>query len=109
MPYPSYHIWIVNLKWWNDLPKEKREILRQAALAAQNWDRQDLDDTEAEYIKKLQKLMTTHMQTNAEADEWRRACQAIAEGWLKKTGAEGKKLLELIMETRREYMEQKKK
>jgi C4-dicarboxylate-binding protein DctP len=102
MDYPSYHTWIVNWKWWNDLPKEKREILRQAALAAQNWDRQELDDIEADYIKKLQKLMTTHMQTNAEADEWRKACQPISEGWLKKTGAEGKKLLDLVNETVKE-------
>lgn len=102
MDYPSYHIWIVNLKWWNDLAKEKGEILRQAALAAQNWDRQELDDMEADYIKKLQKLLTTHIQTNAEADEWRRACQPIAEGWQKRTGAEGKKLLDLVNETVKE-------
>jgi len=109
MDYPSYHVWIVNWKWWNDLAKEKREILRQAALAAQDWDRQELDDIEADYIKKLQKSMTTHMQTNAEAEEWRRACQPIAEGWLKKTGAEGKKLLDLVNETVREYNAPKKK
>jgi len=105
MDFPSIHIWIVNLKWWNDLAKEKGEILRQAALAAQNWDRQELDDIEADYTKKLQKLMTTHVQTKAEADEWRRACQPMADGWLKKTGAEGKKLLDLVNETVKESKE----
>lgn len=109
MDYPSYHTWIVNLKWWNDLPKEKREILRQAALAAQDWDRKELDDIEADYIKRLQKLMTTHMQTNVEAEEWRRACNPIAEGWLKKTGAEGKKLLDLVHESVNESKAPQKK
>ena len=109
MDYPSYHTWIVNWKWWNDLLKEKREILRQAALAAQDWDRKELDDIEADYIKKLQKLMTTHMQTNVEAEEWRRACNPIAEGWLKKTGVEGKKLLDLAFESLKESKAQPRK
>ncbi len=109
MDYPSYHTWIVNWKWWSGLPQEKREILRQAALAAQTWDRQELDDIEADYIKRLQKLMTTHIQTKAEADEWRKACQPIAEAWLKKTGTEGKKLLDLVREAVKESKAQPKK
>ncbi len=99
MDYPSYHTWIVNWKWWSELSKERRDMLAQAAKAAEAWDRKELETIEADYIKRLQKMMTTHMQTNAEADEWRKSCQPISEEWLKKTGAEGKKLLDLVLET----------
>lgn len=90
LDYPSYHPWIVNLKWWDGLPKEKRDILRQAALVAQEWDRKDLETVEADYIKKLQKLITTHIQTDAEAEEWANASQPMADEWLKKMGRKAK-------------------
>ena len=109
MDYPSYHIWIVNDKWFSDLPKDKQDIIRQAALAAQAWDRKELDDIEADYINKLKKLMTVHIQTDDEADEWGKATQPIADAWLSKTGAEGKRLLGLIQEAAREYKAQRKK
>jgi C4-dicarboxylate-binding protein DctP len=108
MDYPSYHTWIVNQKWLNELPKDQQEIIWQAALEAQDWDRKELAGREKEYIQKLEKLMTVHIQTEAEAEEWQKACQPIADEWLKKTGAQGKKLLDLILETKKEYKAQKK-
>ena len=99
MDSPAYQVWIVNLKWWNGLPGEKRDIIRQAALTAQAWDRKELDKIEAEDIKKLQKLITTHIQNEAEMEEWRNACKPIGDGWLKTTGAEGNKLLGLVLES----------
>jgi len=109
MNYPSYHVWIVNRKWWNDLSQDKREILRQAALAAQEWDRKELEGVEADYVKKLQTMMTTHVQTEAEAAEWAEILGPITDKWLKSTGEEGKKLLALIKETVNEQKAQKKK
>ncbi len=106
---PAYHLWLVNLKWWNELPKEQREVLQQAALTAQEWDRKELEGMEADYIKRLQKLITTHIQTESEAKDWAKAAQPMAEEWLKATGAEGKKLLDLVMEAQREYKAEKKK
>ena len=106
---PSYHIWLVNLKWWNDLPKDKQDILMAAAKIVEAWDRKDLDDIEADYISKLKKLMPTHIQTEEEAEEWRKATQPVADKWLKETGAEGQKLLNIVLETVREYKASKKK
>jgi TRAP-type C4-dicarboxylate transport system substrate-binding protein len=109
MNHPSYHYWIVNWNWWNDLPKEKRDILQQSALIAQAWSRKELARIEADYTQKLQKLMITYIQTESEAEESGKSARPLAENWLKATGAEGKKLLDLIYEVKRGFNAQRKK
>lgn len=109
MDYPSYHIWVVNNKWWTELPKDKQDILAASAKLAEAWDRKELDAIEADYIAKLKKLMTVHIQTDEEAEEWRKAAQPVADKWLKETGPEGRKLLNIVLETVREYKASKKK
>jgi len=70
---------------------------------------QGAGDRGSRLYKKLQKLMTTHIQTETEAEEWAKAAKPMADEWLKATRAEGKRLVDLMMEVRREYKAQMKK
>ncbi len=54
-------------------------------------------------------MMTTHIQTEAEAAEWAETLRPMSEKWLKSTGAEGEKLLAMIQETVNKQKAQQKK
>ncbi|MBI5967000.1 MAG: TRAP transporter substrate-binding protein DctP, partial [Deltaproteobacteria bacterium] len=63
---PNFHPTIMNIKSFQNLPKDLQNILLQSALETQKWGRQEVEKEEAEATEKLQKTMRIHILTSEE-------------------------------------------
>ena len=87
----------INPKFWNSLPADLRQIIKECALIVQKKCIQDSEKARGEAISELKKKMTIHEQTKQEEQTWKAIMQQpVLDYFLQKTGAEGQQLVDLI-------------
>lgn len=93
-----YFHMFVNPAWWNKLSPAHRTALEAAAKKAEADAIAITEATAADAVKQLrEKGMELIIHTPAQAEVWKKAMQPpVIEAFIQSTGAEGKKLIELM-------------
>jgi tripartite ATP-independent transporter DctP family solute receptor len=87
---------VINLKKWNDLPKDLQEALMAAGKETQEWGRKEVQKVETELLEELKKKgMDVYSLPKAEKERWRTACKPVYDLVTGKTGEQGRKMLDL--------------
>ncbi|MCW5772466.1 MAG: TRAP transporter substrate-binding protein DctP [Rhodospirillaceae bacterium] len=88
----------VNPEWWNKLPPDLQKVVTDASIHAEAASIDASEKAAAAAPKQLAaKGVDVHIHTPAEIEVMKKAMQpAFAAAWEKATGADGKKLLELV-------------
>jgi TRAP-type C4-dicarboxylate transport system substrate-binding protein len=88
---------LINLNFWNGLPKDTRDLLQQCAKESEemvlNLTLQDLKDS-VEILKK--NGMIVYFPTPSELEEFRKATQPIIDDWVNKHGDIAAKMVEFV-------------
>lgn len=85
---------VVNTDWWNDLPKEHREMISTAARKAEEDVRDRVAEIEAgAYAAAKENGVTVYTPTDAEIDAWKKASASVYDGYKEKAGDLGAAIL----------------
>lgn len=91
------HPLFINPKFWNSLPADLQQIVRECGRTVQNKSIRDSEDARNEAVTELRKKMTIHLQTEAEEKAWKDLMQKpVLDYFLEKTGADGKQFIDHI-------------
>jgi C4-dicarboxylate-binding protein DctP len=91
------HPVFLNPKFWNSMPADLRQIIKECALAVQEKSIQDSEKARDEAIAELQKKMTIHLQTEQEEQAWRAVMEKpVLDYFLERTGKEGEEIVAII-------------
>jgi C4-dicarboxylate-binding protein DctP len=92
-----FHLY-VNPTWWNGLSAAHKAGIEKAARAAESSAYDVTEATAAAAVMQLRdKGMTIHVQTDAEAAEWKAVMQKpVVNAFLKTAAADGQKLIDMI-------------
>lgn len=89
---------VVNTNWWEGLPEEHRELIRAAAVKAENAVRDDMAGIEARAYEAAETNgMTIYTPTAEELAAWKEVSQPVYDAFLAKTGDEGKAMLDAAL------------
>jgi tripartite ATP-independent transporter DctP family solute receptor len=92
---------LINLKKWNELPKDIQEILLAAGKETQEWGRKEVQKVETELLEELKKQgMEIYFLPKEEKARWRAACKPAYDVVSGKTGERGRKILEFADKVR---------
>jgi tripartite ATP-independent transporter DctP family solute receptor len=92
---------LINLKRWNELPKDIQEILSAAGKETQEWGRKEVQKVETEVLEELKKQgMDIYYLPKEEKAKWRAACKPAYDVVTAKTGERGRKILEFAEKVR---------
>ncbi|MDR2174443.1 MAG: DctP family TRAP transporter solute-binding subunit [Synergistaceae bacterium] len=85
-----------NLEWWNGLSAEEKEVVLKAGRDAEAWVRGAIADSENEAQKVIgDSGVEIYILSDAERKEFQDATLAVRDAFVQKTGALGKRLLEM--------------
>jgi len=91
------HPVFLNPGFWNSLPADVQQTIRECGMAAQEKSIQDSETARNNAIEALKKKMTVHIQTRQEAQAWRAVMEKpVLDYFLQKTGDQGKEIVESI-------------
>jgi TRAP-type C4-dicarboxylate transport system substrate-binding protein len=96
------HPFLINVKYFNNLPPDLRNILLACSKDSEAWGRRQLESMEDGMVKDLSSHMEVHIQTAKEAKEFKELFLPAVEAWLKKTGEKGKLLRDLMIKVAEE-------
>lgn len=89
---------VVNTDWWEGLPEEHRELIRAAAIKAENAVRDDMAGIEARAYEAAEANgMTIYTPTAEELAAWKEVSQPVYDAFLAKTGDQGKAMLDAAL------------
>ncbi|HNS14631.1 MAG TPA: DctP family TRAP transporter solute-binding subunit [Syntrophorhabdaceae bacterium] len=97
--YAAYSLWpvMVNLKFFNSLPKDIQQVLIDVGKDHQAYVLKETAKEDAAAEKFIRTKLKVYELTAADKKAWADAGQkAVIDKWLKRTGADGKKTLEWI-------------
>lgn len=87
---------LMNLKKWNDLTKDQQELMLAAGKEIQAWGRKEVLELDSMFLQKLKNNnMDIYILPKEEKERWRAACKPVYEVVVKKTGEQGKTMIEL--------------
>jgi tripartite ATP-independent transporter DctP family solute receptor len=97
--HASYSVWpeMINLKFFNGLPKDIQQIIIEAGKENQAYTMSETAKSDQEAENFLKTKLKTYELTKADRKVWMDAGRKpVIDGWLKRTGAEGKEFLDWI-------------
>jgi tripartite ATP-independent transporter DctP family solute receptor len=95
----SYSVWpvMINLKFWNTLPKDIQQVLIDVGKDHQAYVLKATAESDKEAIAFVKSKLKTYELTAADQKVWiDTGRQAVIDAWLKRTGDEGKKTIAWI-------------
>lgn len=95
----SYSVWpvMINLKFWNSLPKDIQQVLIDVGKDHQAYVLKATAESDKEAIAFVKSKLKTYELTAADQKAWIDAGrQAVIDAWVKRTGDEGKKTIAWI-------------
>ena len=99
---PNFHPSIMNYKFFQKLPKDLQDIVVGSAQEIQKWGRQQVEKDENDATEKLQKAMKVHLQTPEEIKLFRDKLKPQTQDFIKDTGTEGEKLVQMVYQIKKE-------
>jgi tripartite ATP-independent transporter DctP family solute receptor len=92
---------LMNLKKWNELPKDIQDIFMAAGKETEEWGRKEVQKVEMDVLEELKKqgMDITYLPKEEKA-RWRAACKPVYDVVIGKTGERGKKILEFAEKVR---------
>jgi C4-dicarboxylate-binding protein DctP len=102
------HPFLINLKFFNNLPPELQTELEACAQKSQSYGRKLLEEEEKGLLATLQSHMDLYRLTEEDSAEWEKCYAPLTEEWLKKTGENGKTLRDLMFKIRADVLARKK-
>lgn len=96
--WACYSVWpiMVNLKFWNSLPKEIQQVFNEVGRDNEAYVLKKTDESDKEAVKFLKGKLSVYDLTAADQKVWGENSKAVTEKWLKRTGADGQKAIEWI-------------
>jgi tripartite ATP-independent transporter DctP family solute receptor len=97
--WASYSVWpeMINLKFWNSLPKDIQQIILDVGKEHQIYMLKETAKADKDAADFLKTKLKVYELTAADKKVWESAGRkAVTDGWLKRTGADGKKVLDWI-------------
>ncbi len=99
LTWASYSVWpeMVNVKFWNSLPKDIQQILLDVGKEHQAYLLKETARTDKEAVELLKTKLKIYELTPADRKAWMDAGRKpVVDAWLKRTGADGKKIMDWI-------------
>jgi tripartite ATP-independent transporter DctP family solute receptor len=99
LTFASYTMWpeIINLKFWNNLPKDIQQIITDVQKEHLAFYLKETAKADKDAVNILKTKVKVYELTAADKKVWADAGRkAVIDGWLKRTGADGKKVADWI-------------
>jgi tripartite ATP-independent transporter DctP family solute receptor len=99
LTWASYSVWpeMINLKFWNSLPKDIQQILLDVGKEHQAYLLKETARTDKEAVDFLKTKLKVYELTAADRKVWMDAGRKpVVDAWLKRTGSDGKKIMDWI-------------
>lgn len=99
LTWASYSVWpeMINAKFWNSLPKHIQQILLEVGKEHQAYLLKETARTDKEAVDFLRTKLKIYELTPADRKAWMDAGRKpVVDAWLKRTGPDGKKIMDWI-------------
>lgn len=88
---------LMRIESWNKLPSDVQKIILQAAKEADQYNLDtSIKENEKMYVDAKAVGMIFTDLPKADMEKWKQNCQPVYDEWLKKAGADGKEMLDLL-------------
>ncbi|HNT67922.1 MAG TPA: TRAP transporter substrate-binding protein DctP [Syntrophorhabdaceae bacterium] len=96
--WASYSVWpvMVNLKFWNSLPKDIQQVLLDVGKDHEAYVLQKTTETDLETVKFLKGKVKVYELTPADRKAWAAYTKPVIDKLLKRTGSDGQQAIEWI-------------
>ena len=99
LTWASYSVWpeMINLKFWNSLPKDIQQIILDVGKEHQAYVLNETAKSDKDAVDFLKTKLKVYELTAADKKAWMDAGRRpVVDAWLKRTGADGKKIMDWI-------------